>query len=274
MSRRSKHYTSLFSFMILAAGFPRCDTPGNIAAGDNGDTSHPLADRVRPDVDQVAACGVPALTADGRARLHRTPYLQQVSGDKAIVAFTVAPSSVTGAPIGAAGVEVSLPDGSDARTIEAAADTTPGADPMLRVARLDGLSPGAIYCYVVRGEDGAELVSRAGFRTAPAPGSDAPVRFVAFGDSGSGTADQSTVRQQIEAVPWDLMLVLGDIAYNDGTAQQLEDNFFTAYEPLLATLPAFPITGNHDYVTDDAAAFRAAFVLPANGGPTGVERWY
>ena len=36
----------------------------------------------------------------------------------------------------------------------------------------------------------------------------------------------------------------------------------------------FPASGNHEYGTEDAAPFREAFVLPENGAPDGVERWY
>src|SRR5690606_31561937 len=33
-------------------------------------------------------------------------------------------------------------------------------------------------------------------------------------------------------------------------------------------------SGNHEYETDDAEPFRDVFVLPENGGPDGLERWY
>jgi hypothetical protein len=100
------------------------------------------------------------------------------------------------------------------------------------------------------------------------------VRFVAFGDSGSGSERQYAVLEQLFGVPFDLMLHTGDLAYEDGTALQLEERFFDVYAPLIASIPAFPISGNHEYHTDDAAPFRAAFDLPDNGGPAGHERWY
>ena len=59
-----------------------------------------------------------------------------------------------------------------------------------------------------------------------------------------------------------------------GTKQQLEDNVFSVYAPLLKNISAWPASGNHEYETNDATPFREAFVLPENGGEKGRERWY
>src|SRR6185436_11309212 len=75
-------------------------------------------------------------------------------------------------------------------------------------------------------------------------------------------------------VPYDFMIHAGDIAYDDGTLAQFESRFFAVYAPMLAKRPIFPASGNHEYGTSDAAPFRQVFVLPENGGPGGVERWY
>ncbi|HWM87867.1 MAG TPA: metallophosphoesterase, partial [Kofleriaceae bacterium] len=71
-----------------------------------------------------------------------------------------------------------------------------------------------------------------------------------------------------------LALLAGDIAYPDGTLEQLDRNFFAVYAPLMQSAPFYPASGNHDYITDAAAPFRQAFVLPENGAPAGRERWY
>jgi 3',5'-cyclic AMP phosphodiesterase CpdA len=97
---------------------------------------------------------------------------------------------------------------------------------------------------------------------------------VAFGDSGSGGADQQAVTSQLETVPFDFMIHLGDIGYDAGSRGNLEDYFFNAYADILETFAAFPASGNHEYNTEDAAPFREAFMLPENGGPGGIERWY
>ena len=75
-------------------------------------------------------------------------------------------------------------------------------------------------------------------------------------------------------VPFDFMIHTGDIAYGGGTRAAFEGNFFRIYADYLKYFPVFPASGNHEYDSDDAAPFREVFVLPENGGPEGIERWY
>jgi hypothetical protein len=72
----------------------------------------------------------------------------------------------------------------------------------------------------------------------------------------------------------DFVLVTGDVAYPDGRPQDLERNVFAVYGPMMASIPWFPASGNHDYRTDDAGPFREAFAMFENGGPDAHERWY
>jgi len=136
-------------------------------------------------------------------------------------------------------------------------------------ARLEGLKPGTLYCYALA-DAGGPLTGRIGFRTAPAPDAAEPVRFMAFGDSGSGNADQRALAAQMLSVPYDLIVHTGDLAYEDGTIGELEDTVFGVYAPLFQHLPFYPAAGNHEYHTQDAAPFRAVFALP----DTTAERWY
>ena len=75
-------------------------------------------------------------------------------------------------------------------------------------------------------------------------------------------------------VPFDLVLHMGDIAYDSGTRAQFERVVFDVYADMLERFPMFPASGNHEYETEDALPFREAFALPENGGPGGIERWY
>jgi 3',5'-cyclic AMP phosphodiesterase CpdA len=75
-------------------------------------------------------------------------------------------------------------------------------------------------------------------------------------------------------VPFDLILHVGDIAYDDGTLGQLESQFFDVYRALIESFPVFPVAGNHDYGTASGAPLRQAFELPENGAPDGTESWY
>jgi hypothetical protein len=140
-------------------------------------------------------------------------------------------------------------------------------------AAVTGLEPDTTYCYTVY-QDGEPVTAPAPLHSAPAPGSEGRVQFVALGDSGGGGTDQNAVLRQIETVSFDFLIHTGDIAYDNGTLEDFESKFFGVYAPLLAARPSFPASGNHDYVTADAAAFRQVFALPENGGPDGVERWY
>jgi 3',5'-cyclic AMP phosphodiesterase CpdA len=126
-----------------------------------------------------------------------------------------------------------------------------------------------VYCYALVGA-GGPLSERIGFRTAPAADGTEPIRFLAFGDSGGGGADQRALAEQMYAFPYDLIVHTGDIAYDDGTIGQFEDTVFGMYAPIFRHIPFFPAAGNHDYRTMQGAPFRAVFALPGGNG----ERWY
>jgi 3',5'-cyclic AMP phosphodiesterase CpdA len=100
------------------------------------------------------------------------------------------------------------------------------------------------------------------------------VRFIVFGDSGTGDAYQRAVAQQMQTVPYDFALHTGDIAYGSGMPNELEEHFFDVYRKLTRSFAVFPITGNHDFKTAGAKPFFDAFDLPKNA-PTGLqERYY
>ncbi|HVY32274.1 MAG TPA: purple acid phosphatase [Polyangiaceae bacterium] len=228
-----------------------------LAAKKTGSLSQPLASRssLEPTLEQQ--CG------DGRALaswLTRNPYLQQLTDTSVIVALS-APSAE------GLSVEVTTPAGQHVLTASVGSDSPASPDGMATLtASLEGLSPDTTYCYAIPG-----VTARAGFVTAPAPGVNAPVRFIAFGDSGDGNGDQERVFEQMQTVPFQLVLHLGDLAYESGGASEIDTYFFRVYAPILKSFPAYPVAGNHDYATDDAKPFRQAFVLPTNGYQ---ERWY
>lgn len=141
------------------------------------------------------------------------------------------------------------------------------------IAQLDGLRPSTLYCYALF-DKGQLLVEPTGMRTAPAPSSGAPTRFIAWGDSGDGSPRQLALLGQMRTVPFDLMLVLGDVAYETGKRAELEENFFGVYLGLTRSFPVYPVAGNHDYDTENAAPLLEAFVLPDNAGPEERERYY
>ncbi|MEO8701824.1 MAG: metallophosphoesterase family protein [Kofleriaceae bacterium] len=236
---------------------------GNIAAPTLGDTSHP-AEPGSP-VDALRdACGTGTPTLAGVV-IARQPYLQQVTATSAIIGWVTNGTDEQR-------VEVTHPDGLPVMTASAgieAGAVRVRSDESQMWATVSGLQPNTIYCYGVANAEA--LNARTGFRTAPAADSTAPVKFLVFGDSGGGGSDQYALRDQMFAYPYDLIIHTGDIAYDDGTISEFEDNVFTVYAELFRNIPFFPAAGNHEYNSSSSAApFRSVFALPdANG-----EKWY
>ncbi len=250
---------------VTLVGTAACgNVSGNIASTKTGDVSRP-AERGSPVEAIRAACGGNGeATTYGAPALKRQPYLQQVTASSAMLGW------VTTDP-GSAKVTITKPDGSMLATAEAAVE-----DYALRSAgenqvwsTLPTLEPGTVYCYQI-GDENQPITNRTGFRTAPGPDSTEPVRFLAFGDSGGGGADQYALLEQMYTVPYDIMIHTGDVAYDDGTIDQFEDNVFGVYADLFRHIPFMPASGNHDYRTLQGAPFRDVFNLPGDSG----EKWY
>lgn len=233
-----------------------------MAATGTGDLTHSLSDRASPTARLQELCSVRQASPSEQDGIDRAPYLQRVSATSAWLLFTT--TEVGGEYV----LELRAPGAGVRQSVRAERDPADVTGRQL-LAHFNDLEPDTVYCYELVGSGRA-----AGFRTAPAPAADAPVRFVAFGDSGGGGAAQHAVRDQLHTVSFDLMLHTGDIAYGDATLERYEQTFFAEYAELLASVPVFPTSGNHDYAVDRAAPFRQIFALPDNGGAGGMERWY
>ncbi|HEY5923815.1 MAG TPA: metallophosphoesterase [Kofleriaceae bacterium] len=248
---------------VGAAGLAACgNVSGHIASTKFGDTSH-LAERRSPLEELQAACGDGAPTTFGGVALQRQPYLQQVTTTSAKLGWV---SNATGEA-----VTITKPDGALVLTapgvIESNALRAGGEKQVW--SEIGSLEPNTIYCYQLA-NSGENMNQRTGFRTAPTADGDQPVRVLAFGDSGGGGADQYALADQMHTVPHDLTIHTGDIAYDDGTISQYEDNVFGVYSELFRSIPFFPAAGNHDYKTMQGAPFREVFNLPGDNG----EKWY
>jgi hypothetical protein len=252
--------------LLPAASLAAClgNTAGNVGSTKTGDITNP-ATRGSPIDELRDACGGSGvMTLAGEAVVRRKPYLQEVTKSSVTVGW------VTTAADGER-VDVTLPDarplGDAAGVREAVTVRSSGENQMW--STLDGLSPDTVYCYQIVDGDGP-LSERIGFRTAPAADSTAPVRFLAFGDSGGGGADQRALAEQMYTLPYSLIIHTGDIAYDSGSIGEFEDTVFKMYAPLFSHVPFFPASGNHEYRTMNGAPFRAVFALPGDSG----EKWY
>lgn len=101
------------------------------------------------------------------------------------------------------------------------------------------------------------------------------VKFIVFGDSGNGSAQQKQLAKVMLDYKFDLMLHTGDVAYNSGKETELQKYFFDIYSEHLKRAPMYPSPGNHDYQTQQASPYLAAFELPTNALRTkDKERYY
>jgi 3',5'-cyclic AMP phosphodiesterase CpdA len=143
---------------------------------------------------------------------------------------------------------------------------------------LDDLEPATLYYYKVSGLDEKEFY----FKTAPTEGEARPVRVWILGDSGSGDERAEKVRDAFyqfnEGPGTDLILLLGDAAYDLGSDADYQEAFFEMYPDTLATTPVISAPGNHDFKTDLGAPYFEIFSLPVDGKTgglaSGTESYY
>ena len=140
----------------------------------------------------------------------------------------------------------------------------------IRSASLTELPSDADIEYLVSADNVRQFTSR--FRTAPDPDAATwPVRVLLFGDSGWGGNEQVRLARQMRGVAWDLLVHLGDVAYQNGTEEEFTLRHFRVYSDILQSTPMFPAVGNHDLHTNDGAAYDASFVWRP---PFPGERYY
>lgn len=95
------------------------------------------------------------------------------------------------------------------------------------------------------------------------------VKFIAFGDSGSGLSGQKNIAaqmfQQYQQEPFSFALMLGDNLYPDGNVKKYgEERFTKPYKPLLNKgVLFFAALGNHDVDSGFMADQIAFFKMPA-----------
>jgi hypothetical protein len=202
------------------------------------------------------------------ATLPRGPYLQSATSTGITVVYRTSSSTATTLRYG---TRVGPPW--DFQVSDSSATN--------HVFTLTGLRPETRYYYEVSA--GGSALSNGKdhtFRTAPPENSHASMRFVAFGDSGTGSSTQIDVAKRMEeVVPGaDFALGLGDLVYDSGAASEFDPKFFEPYAPILRRMTFWATLGNHDADSSNGAPFYDAFYLPtrtgAPGHPSNTERYY
>ncbi len=204
--------------------------------------------------------------------LARGPYLQKAAPTQMTVRWRSSLSTVGGVRYGTSVMNRSQ------YVEEAAAQTD-------HVGTLTGLSPGTTYYYSV----GSASDTLAGgpdytFTTPPIAGTPANTRVWVLGDAGtsgnttSPTAAQTAVRDAFYS--WtgartpDLVLQLGDNAYNTGTDDEFQKGMFDIYLTMLRKTPFWSCLGNHETAQSTAFVntypYFDIYTLPAAGESGGV----
>ena len=129
---------------------------------------------------------------------------------------------------------------------------------------LKQLEPGTAYTYRLR--QGPWLGEREyAFRTPPLD-RDLPFRFVALGDTGSGSARQLALIDRIDRIRprIELVVITGDIAYPNGTPAEVRSRFTIPWSRIHGSIPILFTLGNHDVKSKYGTPALDAITLPTN----------
>ena len=151
---------------------------------------------------------------------------------------------------------------------------------------ISSLTDNTIYYYAV-GDSGGQMEggdSSHYFKTAPVTGTSQPVTTWILGDCGTGNSNQQSVRDAyynyIGNDHTDMILLLGDNAYNSGLDTEYEGAIFDMYPAKLTNTMMWACPGNHDYIGNSGlnADYYDIFSLPENGEAGGLasntEKYY
>ena len=158
---------------------------------------------------------------------------------------------------------------------------------------ITGLQPNTKYYYNIEDSEGVYLTEDTNmyFVTAPSTGTVQFVRAWILGDAGTGTQNQRNVRDQYynyvanastNPNQTDMMLFLGDNAYQSGTDTQYQVALFDVYGDMLKKSVAWSTLGNHDGYSANSSAqsgpYYDIFTFPtaaeAGGTASGTEAYY
>lgn len=156
--------------------------------------------------------------------------------------------------------------------------------------KITGLEPNTKYYYSV-GSSSETLVNLDNehyFETSPQQGTEKPTRIWILGDSGTANSDARSVRDAYYNYSGndktDIMLMLGDNAYDDGTDEEYTNAVFKMYSSMMRNTPLWSTIGNHETHDDNAnsenqsGVYYNVFTLPKNGESgglaSGTEAYY
>jgi hypothetical protein len=152
---------------------------------------------------------------------------------------------------------------------------------------LTGLTPNTLYYYSI-GTEGVSQASGADFHftTPPTAGTVIDTRVWILGDAGTANVNAAAVRDAFYTftgakIP-NLVLELGDNAYNSGLDSEFQAAVFDMYPTMLRKTPFWSCLGNHetnqDHTFVDTYPYFDVYTLPtageAGGVASGTEHYY
>ncbi len=212
----------------------------------------------------------------GLVRVIRGPYLQKMSSNSVIVKWRTSVPSKSVVNFGTAIDPLN----------QSISDESMKSDHELEIQNLQANTK---YSYEIADGDHVLVPAHLDMyiMTAPSQGSRDPVTAWILGDCGTGNHNARAVRdayyQHMGSHHTDLMLFLGDNAYNDGTDEEYQTALFeNMYEEQLRRTPSWSCLGNHDghsaNSSDQSGPYFEIFCHPTqgeNGGiMSGTEAYY
>ena len=207
--------------------------------------------------------------------LRRGPYLQMAAPTQMTVRWRT-PTDVTGR------VQFGTTLGNLDQTVDEPAATTEHS------VTLTGLTPNTTYFYSIGSATGT-LVADASltFTTPPTAGTSVPTRIWALGDAGTTGNNPSELRQKAVRdafYTWtgtrapNLVLQLGDNAYNYGYDTEFQAGMFDIYPTMLRKTTFWSCLGNHETYGTSPYPYFDIYTLPTagevGGVASGTENYY
>lgn len=156
------------------------------------------------------------------------------------------------------------------------------------IVELTGLSSDTTYYYSVGSDSqviaGDDTDHR--FTTAPVAGTAKDTRIWVLGDSGTANSNAAAVRNAYYGYPGsdstELIMMLGDNAYNSGTDSEYQNAVFNFYPSILRNTVLWSTLGNHDGQSADSTTQSGTYYDifsftkngEAGGTPSGTEAYY
>ena len=198
-------------------------------------------------------------TAAANAALTLGPYLQNGTEQSMTIHWRSSASGIGRITYGT----------SQSNLSQSVDESTSGTNHIVTVT---GLQPGTKYYYRVGNGASQETPTNASeqyFITNPSGA--VKTRIWALGDAGTGTTNQDNVRNAYYTytgnVRTDVVLALGDNAYNNGSDSEFISNFFNVYQDMFVNTPIWSTQGNHER---NQSVYEDVFTHPTAGEGGGV----